>query len=263
MSYHPTLREFVGQGKILRRALAFIAMYSLWSILLRGPSGCGKTVLAKALAIEGTKYCEAQTRILYYPTPHRQADTVPFEENMKYTVIVDECHLKTDYEWLYGAMEVNNYIFCSNMASELPEPFINRCRTYRLERYTEAELTKIIALHSRRYGVTLNDLVLGAIAQRSRGTPRTGIFLMQEYLALHKPRYNEATITEYFDMIGIDKLGLGRLDRKYLEALKSGHKSKNTLRVLLDVDMLELGRIEQYLIQRSMVVIESRGRRLA
>ena len=182
---------------------------------------------------------------------------------MKYTVIIDECHLERSYEWLYAAMTVNNYIFCSNMASNLPEPFINRCFTLRLERYTEAELTKIIGLHSRKQGVTLSDSVLDIISKRSRGTPRTGLFFMLKYLAMYKPNYNERTIAAFFHQEGVDRGGFTKLDRQYLGALGTGHRSRRTLQMLLDVDTLEFDRIEQYLIQQGVVVIESRGRRLA
>ena len=261
MSYRPTLREFIGQGRILKQALAIITL-SIWSILLRGPYGYGKTELARILAAEGPRYCETRTKILSYLEPHDQAAEVPFEDDMTYTVIVDECHLRANYEWLYGAMEVNNYIFCSNMASNLSEPFINRCFTLRLDRYTEEELIRIIGLHSQKLGVTLDRSVVATIAQRSRGTPRTAIFFMRKYLAMYHPECNNRTVADFFHSERVDRGGLTELDRKYLGALETGHKSKRTLQMLLAVDPLELDRIEQYLIHQGMVAIESRGRRL-
>ena len=158
MSYRPTLREFIGQSRILRQALAIITL-GIWSILLRGPYGCGKTELAHILAVEGTKYCETRTRILSYLEPHDRAAEVPFEDNMTYTVIVDECHLRTSYEWLYGAMEVNNYILCSNMAANLPEPFISRCFPLRAKSGKPSRLRE--QRRADRHG--------GAVCARCRG----------------------------------------------------------------------------------------------
>jgi len=261
MRYHPSLKEFVGQNNLLKQALGIITMDN-WSILLRGHYGYGKTELARALAARSTLYSGDDTRLFYYPTPRWEAAIVPPEGGVGYTIIIDECHLYSGYEWLYRAMEVNNYIFCSNMASELPEPFISRCFTLRLEKYTEDELLEILLLHAQRSGISIPTMVAKEIAKRSRGTPRTGIFFMRKYLAMYKPRYDNTTIADYFTTEGIDEQGYGSLDRKYLEALQSGHKSKRTLQMILDVDATALDRIERYLIQCGLVVIETRGRRL-
>ena len=260
MKYHPSLRTFVGQGNLLKQALGIITM-DTWSILLRGHYGYGKTDLARILAASGTLHNEYTNKLFYYPSPSWEAAEVPYEDGVRYTVIVDECHLGKNYEWLYGPMEVNNYIFCSNMAAELAEPFISRCFTLRLTQYTEKELTEIVRLHAYKQGVELNPLVTAVIAQRSRGTPRTGIFFMRKYLAMYRPRYNKSTIREYFEVEGVDDSGLNRLDRKYLESLETGHKSKRTLQMILDISSKELDRMERYLIQCGLVVIETRGRR--
>lgn len=262
MSYHPNLKEFVGQNNILKQALGIITMNN-WSILLRGHHGYGKTDLARILAGQGTLHNGCKNKLFYYPSPDYRAAEVPFDTDMRYTIIMDECHLGKNYEWLYRSMEVNNYIFCSNMASELSEPFVSRCFTLRLSRYTESELIRIIGLHARKQGVELRHSVVQTFAQRSRGTPRTGLFLMRKYLAMYGPRYDETTIADYFNVVGVDERGLNRLDRKYLEALQTGHKSKRTLQMILDVDTRALDRIERYLIQCGLVVIESRGRRIA
>ena len=261
MKYHPNLKEFIGQTNLLKQALGIITMNN-WSILLRGHYGYGKTDLARILATHSVLHNKHIGKLFYYPSPDWGAAAVPFDNDMRYTVIVDECHLGKNYEWLYRSMEVNNYIFCSNMAAELAEPFISRCFTLRLSKYTKEEVTEIVRLHARKQGVELNPLVTTAIARRSRGTPRTGIFLMRKYLAMYKPRYDESTIREYFEIEGIDNSGLNRLDRKYLGALKTGHKSKRTLQMILDVSSKELDRIERYLIQCGLVAIETRGRRL-
>ena len=261
MNYHLNLKEFVGQTNLLKQALAIITMKN-WSILLRGHHGYGKTELARILAAQGTLHSVKSSKLFYYSSPSFRAAEIPFGDDTQYTVIVDECHLNNRYEWLYGSMKVNNYIFCSNMASELPEPFVSRCFTLRLSEYTESELIRIMQVHALRRGVELRHSVIATIAQRSRCTPRTGIFFMRKYLAMYKPRYDETTIKAYFEVEGVDETGLNRLDRRYLKSLSAGHKSRRTLQMTLDVDTKELDRIERYLIQRGLIAIESRGRRL-
>jgi len=255
------LKEFIGQSNLLKQALGIITMDN-WSILLRGHYGYGKTDLARILSACGTLHNRYINQVFYYHSPHWQAAEVPTDNNVKYTVIMDECHLGQNYEWLYRAMEVNNYIFCSNMASELPEPFISRCFALRLEEYTNNEINEIIRVHAQKQGIILEPVIASEIAQRSRGTPRTGIFFMRKYLAMYKPRYDKSTIGAYFDVEGIDTTGLNQLDRRYLKSLETGYKSKRTLQMILDVDTNELDRIERYLIQRGLVAIETRGRRL-
>jgi len=222
---------------------------------LRGHHGYGKTQLALALA-----------GVLGFYTYQLICAGNPFVpparmhlESKAACHVVDECHnLVPHLESLYEPMVDNNFIFCTNMASRLTEAFIDRCMVFRLGEYTMEELTKIVQAHSNH----IPDEVAAIFAQRCRGTPRTAVNLVRKYQMLFHS-YNVSTALEFFNLVGIGEMGLTPLDRRYLDALKDGQKSRRTLQALLAVDPDEFDRLERYLIKLGLITIEPRGRRLA
>lgn len=226
-----------------------------WSILLRGPYGWGKTTLALLSA--------AIIGLHTYSLPLNGKLVL---SNLTDLHVVDECHLIHSFEPLYPAMEKCGFIFCSNMASKLPEPFLNRCFVLRMKPYTVEELAQIVQLHSRKNRTPLDADVARFIGQRSRGTPRTGVMTMIKYSALCRLRgipMNLSTAGEVIEgEFGIDSRGLTGLDRQYLEALTSGPKSRAGLAATINVDGGEIDRMEDYLIRCGLVHITSKGRAL-
>jgi len=231
-----------------------------WNIVLRGHYGFGKTVLALLIAATVGTYC-------YHEHPSDSGKVSV--RNRASIQVIDECHLIKGFEALYPYMasdnkDGKNFIFCTNMASKLPEPFLSRCLVYWLSPYTPEELAKIVELHSRLEGTPLGEDVCRFIADRSRGVPRNAVVTMEEYVAecmeRRRPYNSVDTINWFFSMEGIDGYGLNDIDRKYLTAVSTHPKSQKTLMALLDRDQDEMERIERHLIQTGLIEITSRGR---
>lgn len=242
------LSEFIGQDSVKERCLALMQKPS-YSILLRGFWGMGKTTLAIALA----------WRNGFFTVRTAPLSSVNFRNDVIH--VIDEAH-RLDFEPLYEKMKGRKLIFCSNMASEVPEPFLSRTHEFRLQNYTVTELTKIVEVHSVKFEGELARV----IAKRSRGNPRIAVMLADKLESLI--RWGSRDVTEdtlvglFEDKLEIDERGLHELDRQYLEALKDGPKSKSTLQSLLQVDAKHLNRMERFLLRENLIEITSKGRSL-
>lgn len=239
-----TLQDFIGQTSVVSSILGFITNTTgAWSILLRGPYGYGKTTLAMLVA--------AIVGFYTYQIP--TLGKVDLEDSA-HVHVIDEVHMLTHTEALYPDMERRKFIFATNMAATLPEAFISRCYTFRLGDYTQTELAQIVEVNTKSG--------LGKIiAPRCKGNPRIGVTLSKMVLA--NMRYNRgATPQRILETLGIDENGLDTIDRKYLNYLQSGTKSARTLSLFLNLDKQELYRRERWLIQRGLIEITTRGRKL-
>ena len=144
-------------------------MSNNWNILLRGKYGSGKTTMALATA--------ALCGLFLYQ--------FPVQGKMRFSSqaavhVVDECHTIRAFENLYGTMQEKNFIWISNLSGKLPEPFINRCFSFRLDDYNINELGKIILYHSKDLGISVEMGGVLEIAKRCRGNPRTAILLLKQ-----------------------------------------------------------------------------------
>jgi Holliday junction resolvasome RuvABC ATP-dependent DNA helicase subunit len=207
-------------------------------VLLRGPWGCGKTALAVLLVVGLYTYQIA-------------GKNLNLDTGQGYTHVVDEVHQCNNFENLYPLMQKENFIFCTNLDGELPEPFISRCQVFRLGYYGEKHLTKILTKTG------LSPVVAWEVARRSKGVPRIGKKYAQRLQALSAyPTRLDAL--KMFNQIGVDQEGLTRLDRQYLASLPA---SKRTLKFKLGVSDKQLERIESYLVRSGKVKITSKGRK--
>lgn len=246
------LKDFVGQKKLKEQLLAVLTETKVPNILLRGAYGFGKTTLAILLA-----------QVLGFFSVQVPYDGIINISPLTNICVVDECHMLNNFEELYPIMNSYSLIFCTNMDSKLPEPFINRCFDFRLGSYNVSELGKIISLHSELNGLKFDWPVCLALANRCKGNPRTGVMLMRKISALCRYRDYLPTLSAVggiLEELEIDQWGLTPLDRQYLNLLKTGAKSKSTLGAALQLDQLALSRIEGYLIKTERVCITSRGR---
>jgi len=246
------LMEFVGQTKLVEELLAVISNRGRWNIILRGHYGFGKTTLALLIA--------GMFGFFSYQVPDNGTVAMAREASIQ---VVDEAHLVNKFEALYKSMDKKNFIFCTNMGSRLPEPFMSRCFVYRLSPYTTRELAEVVSVHARLEGTPLDGTVCKFIGDRAKGVPRNAVKLMERYVALCKARghqYTHETVAKVFDGFGIDEMGLNEIDRSYLTAVSTHPKSQKTLMAVLDLDQLEMERVEHHLIQQGLIHITSRGR---
>jgi Holliday junction DNA helicase RuvB len=92
-----------------------------------------------------------------------------------------------------------------------------------LDLYGVDDLTVIVTRSARLLGVALDAGAAGAIAGRSRGTPRIANRLLRRVRDVAevrgRPRIDEALAVEALELFGVDALGLDKVDRRILGLL--------------------------------------------
>jgi len=291
-----TLDTYVGQGHLrhlLREAIdnANNSGKTFVHTLAFGPAGVGKTTLARVLCneLQGYEWVSLTASKEVTAPILRQMlldlDVRGYGKNgvwqsgaKKYVVFIDEVSELKLSVWesvLYDAMENcevrdergTTYwlpdwtLFAATTAPyTLSSPALNRFGLQlRLQPYCVLDLVTMI---SRIYPNMVADIV-EEVARRSRGIAR---------LALNYADAVNDYGLQFFEVAGIDELGLTDLDRAYLAALNAANgrsmslnsianvvrEFPKTLAVFVEPELLRLGMI-QILPQGRMLCTEGRG----
>jgi Holliday junction DNA helicase RuvB len=108
-----------------------------------------------------------------------------------------------------------------------------------------------------------------ALGERSRGTPRTALHLLAQAadyaVVTEEPEITPDVVLDSLALHGIDRLGLTRDDRRFLDALCIDHMGRPVglanLANSTGVDMpTVLGMIEPFLLRAGLIKRGSRGR---
>ena len=284
-----TLQDFIGQENtklILGVALngAKQRGSKLEHIIIYGPPGLGKTTLANIIATEmrGKLHTSIGTSI------QKPADIVDlFEDVFEGDIVfIDEIHripVKLE-ELLYTAME-DGYIDLGNKRMNIPsftligattrlgdlsEPLRDRFGIQlRLELYSQDELVSIAYRTASVLNVAITSDGAMTLASRSRGTPRIlNNFIRRAVDMMHaagKDTIDETVALATLEMLEIDELGLGRMDRKILDILVNDYNGKpvgiNTLAVSVGEEAKTIQEVyEPYLIASKLIQPTNRGR---
>src|SRR5205085_12518527 len=101
----------------------------------------------------------------------------------------------------------------------------------RFDFYTPEELTEILRYRSRALCWKVAEQVFPLIAQRSRGTPRLALRLLQACRRVCRSEGENASTLDHLDracnLEGIDSLGLGPIEKQYLRILAEGDSRLN------------------------------------
>jgi holliday junction DNA helicase RuvB len=140
---------------------------------------------------------------------------------------------------------------------------------HRLDHYDPAELARIVVRSARVLDVEIDSAGARAIAERSRGTPRVANRLLKRVRDYAQVRGSGAIDVACADaalaLMGVDDLGLDRLDRELLQAIcghfGGGPVGLSTLAVTVseEADTIE-DVYEPYLLQRGFIQRTPRGR---
>lgn len=152
----------------------------------------------------------------------------------------------------------------------LTRPLVDRFKLLlRFEHYSVADLTTLISRRARSAGIALEEGVAEQIAQRSKGTPRIGIRLLDSCLRTMQAEAAGTVSAAIFQrtclLEGIDDLGLDAVEQKYLRALADagGRLRVNVIASCLGLPRPTLERaIEPFLIRERLIEKSDVGRSL-
>lgn len=297
-SLRPSLwEEYVGQKnikdnlKILLQA-AKERNHPPEHLLFYGPPGLGKTTLAHLIA----KEMSAQIKITSGPAIEKVGDLASILTNLSPgdILFIDEVHRlnKMIEEVLYPAMEsgVLNIVIgkgpgarviqidlppftllaATTRVALLSSPLRSRFSggTYRLEFYSEEEITEIIKRSAKILGIEIDEAGAIEVARRSRFTPRIANHLLKrcrDYAQITKKQLDVKTVREALQLQGIDEMGLTDPDRQILDIIISkfngGPVGVGTIATAISEEDATIEDVyEPYLIQLGFIERTPRGR---
>jgi Holliday junction DNA helicase RuvB len=291
------LEDFVGQPAVKDQlAVAIEAAASreeaLDHVLLAGPPGLGKTSLAQIVAAElGVEFVQTSG-----PALERKGDIAAFLTALepRSVFFVDEIHrlARALEETFYPAMEDGclpitvgqgagarvvtlnlppfTLIGATTKAGLVNSPLRDRFGIQqRLEHYSVEDLAKIVRRSARLLDVEIDEGGAGAIAARSRGTPRVANRLLKRVRDYAEVRgggaVSEQVAHDALELLEVDHEGLDRLDREILRAIcetfAGGPVGLSTLAVAVGEERDTIEDVyEPYLLQRGLIERKPRGR---
>ncbi|HEY7960436.1 MAG TPA: Holliday junction branch migration DNA helicase RuvB [Solirubrobacteraceae bacterium] len=291
------LADFVGQ-RVLREQLAVAIEAAgargeaLDHLLLAGPPGLGKTSLAQIVASE----LEVPFVQTAGPALERKGDIAAFLTALepRSVFFVDEIHRlpRTLEETFYPAMEDRQLpitvgqgagarvvtldlppftlVGATTRTGLLSTPLRDRFGIQaRLESYSVADLTSIVKRSAGILQIALEDAGAGAIAARSRGTPRVANRLLKRVRDFAEVRMagvlDAAAAHGALELLEVDERGLDRLDREILRTIcakfDGGPVGLSTLAVAVGEEQDTIEDVyEPYLLQEGLIKRTPRGR---
>jgi Holliday junction DNA helicase RuvB len=291
------MQDMIGQREVCERLrIAIDATIkrgeALGHVLFDGPPGLGKTTFAICIPHEmkvGIQFTSGA--LLKAPK-----DLIPYLTNAeeRSVLFIDEIHRMPAAveEYLYTAMEdfridvilgdgVNarthnlwlkpfTLIGATTRAGMLSGPLRDRFHLREhLGFYTVAELTELVIRNARKLDVEIVEEAARTIAERSRSTPRvanTRLRWVRDFATSRSDgRISMDVALAALEMAGIDRRGLDKQDRRYLETLirvfgggPAGVEAiAHTMNTASDTLVDE---VEPYLLRSELVVRTPRGR---
>ena len=290
----PTVNHFIGQPEVIARFK--VALEAAWNdaqplphMLFVGPPGVGKTELAHVAARELA--VGIHERIAQTLTSSGAVNALLLSAADKEVVFLDEIH-ELDVQLqtiLYRAME-DRQVFVRGRGDKtfnmpirditilaattdeyaLLPPLRDRFKCILpFTWYDHASLARITLQRAEMMGVRVEPEIAEHIACRSKGTPRLVVRILEACHRYARSQGDDMVTARHFEatvaLEGLDALGLGRNEQRYLEYLAGRQEATrlSTLESALGIHRRTIQAvIEPFLLRCGFVERSDKGREI-
>ena len=286
-----SLRHLVGQRKVVEQVeVALDAAQQdgkkFDHSLMVGPPGLGKSALCSVVAQEmATGFHEVLGQSLNSPADF---NALLLGAKNRDVILIDEVHeMRKEFQTaLYLALDKQSvFIKTGNGAPQripvadftlllattdeysILQPLRDRMKlVLRYEFYSDGELAQLLDHRIQALRWCVEDDVLRQIAQRSRGTPRLALRLLQSCHRVARSVGDNSITADHLlracALEEIDDLGLGPNEQAYLRTLMNGATRLNVLGSILGLPTRTVSQvIEPFLIRSSLITKDKNGLR--